>query len=276
MTLRSAATEDDSESVRILFSDLMLRYRGTMPATIIALKTNDAGEVFAADVQPVITQRQLQEDNTTISVNLPVLTDLPLGCLYSKALGYSVTIPFSVGDDCIITCADRSIDNWQWFGGNQEVVEPFSPRNYDVNDAIVMTGVITRVSGIANYSNNAIQIRNRDATTVLSVRDGEVRGSVGTSNVTVSASEVRGTVGSSNVNVSGSSITSTVGAATHTVSAASIISSIGGTPLLALTSAGATFGVPITLSTGISLNSHGHNQGVDSDGDVQQPVGPPT
>lgn len=200
MTIRTAAAGDDSESFRLMFADLMLRYRGTIPATVVRLKENDSGEVFAVDVRPAIMQREVQEDSAVRVVQMEVLTDLPLGCLYSKALGYSVTIPLSEGDDCIITCADRSIDNWQWFGGAREVPEPFAPRNYDLNDAIVMAGAVTRVSGIASYSRDSIQVRDRDNTTRVSVKTGEITAKVSETEINVTPSQIVNTV--SGVNVS--------------------------------------------------------------------------
>lgn len=241
--IRTAASQDEAESIRIVFNDLMLRYRGTMPAEIVGLKRNDSGHVFAVDVRPSISQGVVTESGLQ-QMPIDVLTDLPLAGLFCKTTGLYVTIPFQEGDECFITCCDRGIDNWQWNGGTQPPTETHTPRQYDLNDAVVMVGAVSRVSGIQNYSSDSVQIRDRDAQTVFSVKSGEIREKVQSTERVVTASSVTETV--------------------------------AGTLALTLTSSNATFGVPIIDSNGVNHNTHGHDQGADSAGNSQVKTGGPS
>jgi len=67
----------------------------------------------------------------------------------------------------------------------QAAAEPVSPRHHNLTDALFVPGAISEPNAIAGVSADAIQIRNRDASTSLSLRESEIVLQVGSSTIAV-------------------------------------------------------------------------------------------
>lgn len=165
MAIRSQ-TLDDNSAVNILIANMLLR-TNTVKVGIIA-KINGDNTI---NVQPAIQQIVKNTDLTTEYANLPVIKNVPVCVPFAPTIGMAITIPFAVGDNCVLLINDRSIDNWQTKGGVQPPVEDTEPRHHDLTDALALIGVITAAKNIANYSNTAIEIRNLANTVAVSVNE---------------------------------------------------------------------------------------------------------
>lgn len=159
---------NDTDAMETLFDDLMSHYRGAMPAIVKKVETKQDGTLSTLSVQPAINY--IVANELTIDYqNVPIITDVPFCIPYSQTLGLGLTIPIQNGDDVLIVCPDRSIDNWQEFGGQQNPVEPISARMYDLNDAIAIPGILRDATGFKDYSLTNIEIRDKGRDTFVSL-----------------------------------------------------------------------------------------------------------
>lgn len=125
-----------------------------------------------ATVKPVIERffSDLEKDFETIEAK--ELVDVP--CHFPKGGGHSITMPVSVGDDCLVFFAQRGIDHWLYeglevTGGLLKRPSPQHKRRNSQSDAIALigfgSGILTESPKvIEDFKPNAIEIRNVDRT----------------------------------------------------------------------------------------------------------------
>ena len=94
----------------------------------------------------------------------PLLVDCPVVMPIRNNKG--VTYPINVGDECIVLFNDRDIDNW--FGAGN-VSEPRTGRVHSLSDALVIVGMHSLTNPVADFNNNATEIRYDAA--IVSVGD---------------------------------------------------------------------------------------------------------
>ena len=96
----------------------------------------------------------------------------------------------------------------------QAAAEPVSPRHHNLTDALFVPGAISEPNAIAGVSADAIQIRNRDASTSLSLRESEIMLQVGSSTITVMDGVISLNAGGSTITL-GSSVEIQSGGLSH-------------------------------------------------------------
>lgn len=193
MTLTTSNT-GPQELERIAFDRQAAHLRTATPGIICAVHANGT-----VDVQPVIMQVTTL-DGVRSDEPLSVLTGVPtVFTYYAQTLGMSITLPLQPGDEGLLIVADRSIDNWQVASGVQAVAEPVSPRHHNLTDALFIPGAISEPHAIAAVSTDAIQIRNRAATTSVSVRESEIVLQVGATAITVTDESITLKAGSTSI-----------------------------------------------------------------------------
>lgn len=208
MTLTTANTAPE-ELERIAFDRQTARLRTATPGIITAVHPNGT-----VDLQPAIMQVTTL-DGVRSDEPLSVLTGVPtIFTYYTQTLGLSITLPMQAGDEGLLIVADRSIDNWQVAGGVQAAAEPVSPRHHNLTDALFVPGAISEPNAIAGVSADAIQIRNRDASTSLSLRESEIMLQVGSSTITVMDGVISLNAGGSTITL-GSSVEIQSGGLSH-------------------------------------------------------------
>jgi hypothetical protein len=193
MTLTTAFT-DPEELERVSFERHSARLRTATPGIIDAVHANGT-----VDVQPAIMQVTTL-DGQRSDEPLSVLTGVPtIFAYYAQTLGLSITLPMRPGDEGLLIVADRSIDNWQVASGVQAAAEPVSPRHHNLTDALFLPGAVSEPNAIAAVSSEAIEIRNRDASTCVSVSDSRIVLQVGGSTITVTDGAITLSAGGSTV-----------------------------------------------------------------------------
>ena len=170
---------DKSHQAVIEFDRFSLNLRTATPGVIVAFHS----DTNLADVQPAIPMRVKRQDsdNSAASfycVNLPVIMNVSVSLPRSRLAGLFMTVPIKAGDDCLLIFSDRALDEYVKTGGIQRVTaESFrnvSPRHHDLTDPFCIPGLTTAANAISNWNQDAIEIRNSDASVKLSINKDKV------------------------------------------------------------------------------------------------------
>lgn len=139
---------------------IMSAMRVSMPG-IIQSFDHDA---VTAVVQPAIKGVELDESGADVSVNIPLLVDVPV--VFPRGGGCTLTFPVKAGDECLVIFADRCIDFWWQSGGIQE---PVDERMHDLSDAFCIVGPQSQAKKIGGISTSAVELRSDDGSAKLSL-----------------------------------------------------------------------------------------------------------
>lgn len=181
MTLATTDTPDD-EAARILIDRQLQKQDGPTPAIVQNVATGGQ----TVDAQPAIDQTVTLEGVKTAMPRAQV-RGAPVMMYGSTTKQMFICPPISGGDDGILFPMMRAIDNWQHGSGNGPPPDMRSPRHSDLGDSVFFPGVLRSSSDIQNYPTEAITIQNAAASTVLSIKDGEIKLMVGAMSVTLDA-----------------------------------------------------------------------------------------
>lgn len=167
---------------------------------------------------PAVQAKYISPDGEIKYIDYPKITNIPLAII--KSPGLKLTYPVKKGQNCTLIFSQRSIDNFLLDGTKPlppeegPDIQTSSIRCMDLTDALCFPGLITNNETIANYNNNAIEIRSADGQTKVSVSENTLNfiqggGSISMSggNIEINASEVKingkTTITGSNVDISG-------------------------------------------------------------------------
>jgi hypothetical protein len=120
-------------------------------------------------VQPAIREDLRQADMSKQWTQLPLLLDVPV--CFSRAGGYTMTMPIKQGDECLVIFLDSCMDAWWSYGGVQNQIEK---RRHDLSDAIAIFGIWSQPHRLANYSTNSCQLRNDNGSTYIELKDSNI------------------------------------------------------------------------------------------------------
>ncbi len=121
-------------------------------------------DAVTAVVQPAIKGAEKDESGAEVSVNLPLLVDVPV--VFPRGGGCTLTFPVKAGDECLVIFADRCIDFWWQSGGIQE---PVDERMHDLSDAFCIVGPQSQAKKIGGISTSAVELRSDDGEAKLSL-----------------------------------------------------------------------------------------------------------
>jgi hypothetical protein len=147
--------DDHEESLRMALDGNTSQIWTALPGII---------KSFNETKQTVSVQPAIQGIVGNQAVNLPLLVDVPVQ--FFNAGGYSITIPISVNDECLVVFASRCIDAWWQLGGVQP---PLEPRMHDLSDGFALIGFRSSSRPLASYSTSKLQIRSDDNNTFIEV-----------------------------------------------------------------------------------------------------------
>lgn len=151
--------EDFEEAVRTALDGRQAQIWTALPAKIT--KVNHTANTVEA--RPTTQARIKQPDGTFKTVTMPVCLDVPLH--YPSGGGFSMTFPVKEGDECLLTFASRSIDNWWKNGGNQP---PNDLRMHDLSDGFAFVGFRSQPQRIDPApSADTVQLRSDDGKTYI-------------------------------------------------------------------------------------------------------------
>ncbi|EMA4569385.1 translation initiation factor IF-2 [Klebsiella pneumoniae] len=124
-------------------------------------------DAVTAVVQPAIKGVEQDESGADVSVNIPLLVDVPV--VFPRGGGCTLTFPVKAGDECLVIFADRCIDFWWQSGGIQE---PVDERMHDLSDAFCIVGPQSQAKKIGGISTTAAQLRTDDGSAFIEVAAG--------------------------------------------------------------------------------------------------------
>lgn len=124
-------------------------------------------DAVTAVIQPAIKGIEHDASGAEVSVNLPLLVDVPV--IFPRGGGCTLTFPVSEGDECLVVFADRCIDFWWQSGGVQE---PVDGRMHDLSDAFAIVGPQSQANKISGISTKAAQLRTDDGSAFIEVSAG--------------------------------------------------------------------------------------------------------
>jgi phage baseplate assembly protein gpV len=266
-------------------------------------------ELQTAKIQPAIKRVFRTGDGEAEFLTptaLPPLINVPI--IYPRGGGFSLTFPVKPGDECLIEFCERAIDGWHEYG---KVQEPTSRRFHAYADAVAFVGLSSKPNKVPNYSPDSVQLKhdngdvsltlNPDGTYDVSADNGiTVVSSAGDIDVTANQGDITVTADLGNIsaiatagNIEASAVAgqidmtaaTTINATAPTINLNGAVNIQGLLTMFAgfIASGGASGQMNGDLHTNGALtnngsnvgSTHSHNQGSDSAGDSQQPVGPP-
>jgi hypothetical protein len=126
---------------------------------------------FNATAQTVTVQVAIRE-RVNLNGNLswetiPLLVDVPI--FMPRAGGFTLTMPVTAGDECLVVFGDNCMDAWWQSGGVQNQVEK---RRHDLSDGFAIVGIWSQPRVLPDYKTDAAQLRN-DAGDVYVEIDGQ-------------------------------------------------------------------------------------------------------
>lgn len=142
---------------------IMSAMRVSIPGIIQSFDT----DAVTAVVQPAIKGSEQDESGAEVSVNLPLLVDVPV--VFPRGGGCTLTFPVKEGDECLVIFADRCIDFWWQSGGIQE---PVDGRMHDLSDAFCIVGPQSQAKKISGISTTAAQLRTDDGAAFIELAAG--------------------------------------------------------------------------------------------------------
>ncbi|HIE8707451.1 TPA: Gp138 family membrane-puncturing spike protein [Klebsiella pneumoniae] len=142
---------------------IMSAMRVSMPGIIQSFDP----DAVTAVVQPAIKGAEQDESGAELSVNLPLLVDVPV--IFPRGGGCTLTFPVKAGDECLVIFADRCIDFWWQSGGIQE---PVDERMHDLSDAFCIVGPQSQAKKIGGISTTSAQLRTDDGSAFIEVAAG--------------------------------------------------------------------------------------------------------
>lgn len=179
---RRERIDDHEEALRMALDGNNSQIWTALPAIITSF--NPANQTVSA--QPTVKGNINGQD-----VNMPLLTDVPVQ--FFNGGGYSITIPFDIGDECLVVFASRCIDGWWQSGGVQPAIEH---RMHDLSDGFAVIGFRSVPRALTNYSTTKLQIRSDDNNTFVEVNKAGA--------ITLKAASV--SIEATDVNISSSSL----------------------------------------------------------------------
>lgn len=165
---RSGSQSEFYEQMLAGFSSSL---RVAMPGIITAFDSVEQ----TVTVQPALRELVTNQDGTQNWTALPLLLDVPI-CL-PRGGGYSITIPISVGDECLVIFSDMCIDAWFSNGNVQNQAEK---RRHDLSDAFAIIGTWSQPKRISNYSTSSMQLRTDNGNHMIDISQNgiDLRGTI--------------------------------------------------------------------------------------------------
>lgn len=181
MTLMTVDTPE-AEALRVSIERELLKKDGASPAVLSNVATSGA----TVDAQPAISKTQRLEGEAT-EIRRSEVRGAPVMMYGSTTKGMFICPPMTAGDDGVLFPMMRAIDNWQHGEGVGPPPDMQTPRQGDLGDSVYFPGVLRQSANIANYPTEAMTIQDAEASTVLSVKPGEIKLTVGAMSVTLDA-----------------------------------------------------------------------------------------
>lgn len=181
--------DDSNEAHEKRMEKLSNRIRVSIPGIIQAFDANTQ----LVTVKPAIREMLSFNGKPFEHISLPDLMMVPI--ILPRAGDFIVTMPVSIGDECLVIFGDMCYDTW-WENG--QVGNQIDLRRHDLSDGFAILGPWSKPREISNYSTDSVQIRNEDKSSYVEIKNDTIN-IITTSEVNVEAPTVN--VSSETVNI---------------------------------------------------------------------------
>lgn len=120
-----------------------------------------------ADVKP-LQHEVREEDGTTSTYSVAVIPNVPVVSLGGG--DFHLTMPVQQNDECVLLCADRSIDLWFDKGGEGD---PLDLRRHNPTDAIAIVGLRSKPRKLSEWPTDRVEL-GKQGSVKVAVKDGSV------------------------------------------------------------------------------------------------------
>lgn len=261
---------------RELYRDFQVALRAALDGLQARIWTQLPGIIDSFDpvkqtavVRPSIQGVQQLQDGTYKNVSLPPLLDCPV--LLPGGGAFVVTMPIAEGDECMVFIAARCIDAWWQSGGVQPQAEL---RMHNLSDGFVFVGPRSQPNVIADYATDAVVIRKKDGSALISLNASGAATITAPGGATVNADlTINGdTVLNGDLQVNGAIAATGNIHSDSDVSADGDISAGGNVSAVNVNASGTVTGTTDVVGGGKSLKNHLHSGVTTGGGNTGPPV----
>lgn len=216
--------KDKAEDFKVSLQRLLPTMINTaIPGIIDQLTVGDDG-VPRVSAYTAIRLKFINPDTQEVQyIDSPKITNIPLSVNQCEGLGLSITMPVLHGQLCTLIFSQRSLDNFATTG---QISNPTSGedaalctvRCFDYTDAMCFPGVMTPANNIQNYSQTAVEVRNRDGSVKLSVSPESLSLKQGEATIQMSGNNIAMNAGTVTIN-GALSVSGTISSDTDVLSA---------------------------------------------------------
>ena len=207
---------DENEVLEQRLEKLSNRIRVACPGIVQSFDSTKQ----TVTVKLAIREMVSLEGNPYENLEIPILQDVPI--YMPRAGNFVLTMPVTVGDECLVVFGDNCIDSW-WESGS--VSNQLDYSRHDLSDGFAIIGPWSQPKKVSGYSTNSAVLRNLNNDSYIEVKDNDIN-IVTPTKVTITAgSEVEVNAPTVDVNATDVTIdatTATVNAPTVQVTGASV------------------------------------------------------
>lgn len=176
--------QNQADLLKALMRNVSYSLRVALPGVIVSFNA----ETQTASIDLAIQDR-IVLNNQSQYMQIPRLLDVPI--VLPRAGGFTLTMPVTAGDECLVVFADMCINTWFTNGaianpkGGYLGQKHERPRRHNFSDAFAIVGTWNQKRILTDYSTEAVQLRSDDGSTVIEVGSDEV--TITATTVTVNA-----------------------------------------------------------------------------------------
>lgn len=159
-------------------------------------------------------------------IDIPVLLDVPI--YMPRAGNFILTMPVTIGDECLVIFSDTCMDSW-WESG--AVGNQMDLRRHDLSDGFAFLGVWSQPKVISDYSTDSTFLRNLNNDSYIEIRDSDINIKTPTKITIEAGSEVEVKAPTVNVKATTTTIdspTTEIKGGTVTITGSSMVNITGG------------------------------------------------
>ena len=158
--------QDELEMLRKMLDGFSSMLRVASPGII---QSFDAAKQTVT-VKVALREKVLNKDTREVEdIEIHVLVDVPV--VLPRSGGFSLTLPITAGDECLVVFSDCCIDAWYQSGGVQNQMDR---RRHDLSDGFAIIGIGSQPKVISGYSADSAELRNEAGTVKVQVKSDKV------------------------------------------------------------------------------------------------------
>lgn len=202
-------TPDLEELIRSAIDERLSRLWTSAPGTVVPGSYDRQKQTVS--VQLSVKGFLKKEDGTQSSVDLPVLTDVPVQ--FPSGGGVTMTFPIKGGEEVLVNFAARAPGAWQQSSGQQNATDAAM---HSLSNGFAQLGYRSNPKALQDVDEDSVSIRSDDNNTKVSLNPGTGVSVSTNKTVTIAAAEgIALAGGTGNVSIDGDLIISGISFLAH-------------------------------------------------------------